>query len=154
MRQFDHPHIVKLMGVITDNPVWIIMELCTLGEVRSTPPPGWAGLWGMPLFLSVVCISDIFNLFPTLSRSLDALALSLSLTRSVSLSCSLSRSLSLALALPLSLSTAALLSAGEEVQSRPGYSHPVLLPAQCCPGLFGKQAFCTQVDKHTHTHNF
>ncbi|TNN80004.1 Focal adhesion kinase 1 [Liparis tanakae] len=35
MRQFDHPHIVKLMGVITDNPVWIIMELCTLGEVRK-----------------------------------------------------------------------------------------------------------------------
>lgn len=34
MRQFDHPHIVKLMGVITENPVWIIMELCTLGEVR------------------------------------------------------------------------------------------------------------------------
>ncbi|KAG7254182.1 hypothetical protein CRUP_004632, partial [Coryphaenoides rupestris] len=31
MRQFDHPHIIKLMGVITDNPVWIIMELCTLG---------------------------------------------------------------------------------------------------------------------------
>uniref|UniRef100_A0A3Q3QGC2 Focal adhesion kinase 1 n=1 Tax=Monopterus albus TaxID=43700 RepID=A0A3Q3QGC2_MONAL len=35
MRQFDHPHIVKLMGVITENPVWIIMELCTLGELRS-----------------------------------------------------------------------------------------------------------------------
>lgn len=33
MRQFDHPHIVKLVGVITENPVWIIMELCTLGEV-------------------------------------------------------------------------------------------------------------------------
>ncbi|XP_030639160.1 focal adhesion kinase 1 isoform X1 [Chanos chanos] len=35
MRQFDHPHIVKLIGVITQNPVWIIMELCTLGELRS-----------------------------------------------------------------------------------------------------------------------
>ncbi|ELK11674.1 Focal adhesion kinase 1 [Pteropus alecto] len=35
MRQFDHPHIVKLIGVITENPVWIIMELCTLGEVRK-----------------------------------------------------------------------------------------------------------------------
>lgn len=34
MRQFDHPHIVKLIGVITENSVWIIMELCTLGEVR------------------------------------------------------------------------------------------------------------------------
>uniref|UniRef100_A0AAZ3ST24 non-specific protein-tyrosine kinase n=1 Tax=Oncorhynchus tshawytscha TaxID=74940 RepID=A0AAZ3ST24_ONCTS len=36
MRQFDHPHIVKLIGVITENPVWIIMELCTLGEVQNT----------------------------------------------------------------------------------------------------------------------
>uniref|UniRef100_A0A8B9ZHJ1 Focal adhesion kinase 1 n=1 Tax=Anas platyrhynchos TaxID=8839 RepID=A0A8B9ZHJ1_ANAPL len=35
MRQFDHPNIVKLIGVITENPVWIIMELCTLGELRS-----------------------------------------------------------------------------------------------------------------------
>ncbi|MGH0151686.1 UNVERIFIED_CONTAM: hypothetical protein FKN15_019757 [Acipenser sinensis] len=35
MRQFDHPHIVRLIGVITENPVWIIMELCTLGELRS-----------------------------------------------------------------------------------------------------------------------
>lgn len=38
MRQFDHPHIVKLMGVITENPVWIIMELCTLGEVGHILP--------------------------------------------------------------------------------------------------------------------
>lgn len=38
MRQFDHPHIVKLMGVITENPVWIIMELCTLGEVGHIRP--------------------------------------------------------------------------------------------------------------------
>ncbi|XP_019896825.1 focal adhesion kinase 1 isoform X3 [Esox lucius] len=35
MRQFDHRHIVKLIGVITENPVWIIMEMCTLGELRS-----------------------------------------------------------------------------------------------------------------------
>lgn len=38
MRQFDHPHIVKLIGVITENPVWIIMELCTLGEVGTKCP--------------------------------------------------------------------------------------------------------------------
>uniref|UniRef100_A0A8C9TR50 non-specific protein-tyrosine kinase n=2 Tax=Scleropages formosus TaxID=113540 RepID=A0A8C9TR50_SCLFO len=35
MRQFDHPHIVKLVGVITENPGWIVMELCMLGELRS-----------------------------------------------------------------------------------------------------------------------
>lgn len=47
MRQFDHPHIVKLIGVITENPVWIIMELCTLGEVcLSSPGPSPEGLEG------------------------------------------------------------------------------------------------------------
>uniref|UniRef100_A0A3B3QKH1 non-specific protein-tyrosine kinase n=1 Tax=Paramormyrops kingsleyae TaxID=1676925 RepID=A0A3B3QKH1_9TELE len=35
MRQFDHPHIVKLIGIITESPGWIVMELCTLGELRS-----------------------------------------------------------------------------------------------------------------------
>lgn len=43
MRQFDHPHIVKLIGVITENPVWIIMELCTLGEVPLPRPGRGAG---------------------------------------------------------------------------------------------------------------
>lgn len=43
MRQFDHPHIVKLIGVITENPVWIIMELCTLGEVLLPRPGRGAG---------------------------------------------------------------------------------------------------------------
>lgn len=46
MRQFDHPHIVKLIGVITENPVWIIMELCTLGEVsraQARPVPTQRG---------------------------------------------------------------------------------------------------------------
>ncbi|CAM9655338.1 unnamed protein product [Lampetra planeri] len=35
MRQFDHPHIVKLIGVISDPPIWIVMELCKYGELRS-----------------------------------------------------------------------------------------------------------------------
>uniref|UniRef100_UPI00358E6B7E focal adhesion kinase 1-like isoform X2 n=1 Tax=Myxine glutinosa TaxID=7769 RepID=UPI00358E6B7E len=35
MRQFDHPHIVKLIGVISEPPIWIVMELCTFGELRS-----------------------------------------------------------------------------------------------------------------------
>lgn len=36
MRLFDHPHIVKLIGVCTDHPVWLVMEYCKYGEVRST----------------------------------------------------------------------------------------------------------------------
>uniref|UniRef100_A0A8C4QED1 non-specific protein-tyrosine kinase n=1 Tax=Eptatretus burgeri TaxID=7764 RepID=A0A8C4QED1_EPTBU len=35
MCQFDHPHIVKLIGVVSDHPIWIVMELCKLGELRS-----------------------------------------------------------------------------------------------------------------------
>nr|XP_026690959.1 focal adhesion kinase 1 isoform X2 [Ciona intestinalis] len=35
MRQFEHPHIVKLIGVCTEEPVWIVMEFCKYGEMRS-----------------------------------------------------------------------------------------------------------------------
>ena len=34
MRQFDHPHIIKLIGICSDSPVLIVMELARLGEVR------------------------------------------------------------------------------------------------------------------------
>ena len=36
MRQFDHPHIIKLIGICSDSPVLIVMELARLGEVRFT----------------------------------------------------------------------------------------------------------------------
>lgn len=37
MQQFDHPHIIKLIGICSEEPpIWIVMELATLGEVRST----------------------------------------------------------------------------------------------------------------------
>ncbi|XP_070195798.1 focal adhesion kinase 1-like isoform X3 [Littorina saxatilis] len=36
MQQFDHPHIVKLIGICSDNrPVWIVMELAKHGEMRA-----------------------------------------------------------------------------------------------------------------------
>ncbi|XP_070556782.1 focal adhesion kinase 1-like isoform X4 [Ptychodera flava] len=35
MKQFDHPHIIKLLGVCTSDPKWIVMELAPLGEMRS-----------------------------------------------------------------------------------------------------------------------
>ena len=34
MQKFDHPHIIKLIGVCTEQPVLLIMELARLGEVR------------------------------------------------------------------------------------------------------------------------
>ena len=33
MLQFDHPHIIRLIGVCSAPPVWIVMELAGLGEV-------------------------------------------------------------------------------------------------------------------------
>ena len=33
MREFDHPHIVRLIGVCSQQPVWIVMEYCKFGEV-------------------------------------------------------------------------------------------------------------------------
>lgn len=35
MKNLDHPHIVSLIGIIEDDPVWIVMELYQYGEVRS-----------------------------------------------------------------------------------------------------------------------
>ena len=34
MQQFDHPHIIKLMGICSSNPIWIVMELARHGELR------------------------------------------------------------------------------------------------------------------------
>ncbi|XP_054709539.1 focal adhesion kinase 1-like [Uloborus diversus] len=35
MQQFDHPHIIKLMGICSDSPIWIVMELAKHGEMRA-----------------------------------------------------------------------------------------------------------------------
>ncbi len=34
MKKLDHPHIVRLVGIIEEDPVWIVMELYQFGEVR------------------------------------------------------------------------------------------------------------------------
>lgn len=36
MKKLDHPHIVRLIGIIEEDPVWIVMELYQHGEVRET----------------------------------------------------------------------------------------------------------------------
>uniref|UniRef100_A0A8D8RFP1 non-specific protein-tyrosine kinase n=1 Tax=Cacopsylla melanoneura TaxID=428564 RepID=A0A8D8RFP1_9HEMI len=35
MQQFEHPHIIKLIGVCSESPIWIVMELAKFGELRS-----------------------------------------------------------------------------------------------------------------------
>lgn len=36
MQQFDHPHIIKLIGICSNSrPVWIVMELAKHGEMRA-----------------------------------------------------------------------------------------------------------------------
>ncbi|XP_072217969.1 protein tyrosine kinase 2 beta, b [Leuresthes tenuis] len=35
MKKLDHPHIVKLIGIIEDDPVWIVMELYQFGELGN-----------------------------------------------------------------------------------------------------------------------
>lgn len=34
MKKMDHPHIVKLIGITEEEPIWIVMELYPYGEVR------------------------------------------------------------------------------------------------------------------------
>uniref|UniRef100_A0A674B8N2 non-specific protein-tyrosine kinase n=1 Tax=Salmo trutta TaxID=8032 RepID=A0A674B8N2_SALTR len=35
MKNLNHPHIVSLIGVIEENPVWIVMELYQYGELKN-----------------------------------------------------------------------------------------------------------------------
>ena len=35
MQQFDHKHIIRLIGVCSDSPIWIVMELAKHGELRA-----------------------------------------------------------------------------------------------------------------------
>ena len=35
MKQFDHPHIIKLIGVCMDDDFYIVMELAAYGEVTT-----------------------------------------------------------------------------------------------------------------------
>ena len=35
MQQFDHPHIIRLVGTCSSCPVWIVMELARHGELRA-----------------------------------------------------------------------------------------------------------------------
>lgn len=35
MSNFDHPHIIKLIGVLTSQPLGIVMELAKFGQLRS-----------------------------------------------------------------------------------------------------------------------
>lgn len=36
MKDLNHQHIVRLIGIIEENPVWIVMELYQYGEVCHT----------------------------------------------------------------------------------------------------------------------
>ncbi|CAL4066426.1 unnamed protein product [Meganyctiphanes norvegica] len=35
MQMFDHNHIIKLIGICSDSPIWIVMELARFGEMRA-----------------------------------------------------------------------------------------------------------------------
>lgn len=35
MQKFEHPHIIRLIGICSSSPIWIVMELARLGELRA-----------------------------------------------------------------------------------------------------------------------
>ena len=53
MRQFEHPHIIRLVGVVPDEPTLIVMEYAALGEVKPKLPV--SGLRNGALATSDVC---------------------------------------------------------------------------------------------------
>ncbi|XP_022097088.1 focal adhesion kinase 1-like isoform X4 [Acanthaster planci] len=63
MKQFDHPHIIKLIGVCTEPPIWIVMELAPFGEMRTF----------LQEHLSELCLSDLILYCYQLSTALSYL---------------------------------------------------------------------------------
>lgn len=35
MQKFEHPHIIRLIGICSKSPIWIVMEVARLGELRA-----------------------------------------------------------------------------------------------------------------------
>ncbi|XP_037032319.1 focal adhesion kinase 1 isoform X2 [Bradysia coprophila] len=35
MQKFEHPHIIRLIGICSSSPIWIVMELARFGELRA-----------------------------------------------------------------------------------------------------------------------
>ncbi|XP_031627421.1 focal adhesion kinase 1 isoform X2 [Contarinia nasturtii] len=35
MQKFEHPHIIRLIGICSEPPIWIVMELARFGELRA-----------------------------------------------------------------------------------------------------------------------
>ncbi|XP_038056830.1 focal adhesion kinase 1-like isoform X2 [Patiria miniata] len=63
MKQFDHPHIIKLIGVCTEPPIWIVMELAPFGEMRTF----------LQEHLSELCLSNLILYCYQLSTALSYL---------------------------------------------------------------------------------
>ncbi|XP_077094842.1 protein-tyrosine kinase 2-beta isoform X1 [Siphateles boraxobius] len=57
MKKLDHPHIVRLIGVIEEDPVWIVMELYQYGELGNYLTENQQKLTNITLILYSVQIS-------------------------------------------------------------------------------------------------
>ena len=67
MQKFDHMHIIKLIGVCTEQPVLLIMELARLGEVR---------IHSMSTFLGSIVTSPLsFSSYEPISLPIDRISI-------------------------------------------------------------------------------
>ncbi|XP_052009568.1 protein-tyrosine kinase 2-beta-like [Xyrauchen texanus] len=57
MKKLDHPHIVRLIGVIEEDPVWIVMELYQYGELGNYLMENQHKLTNVTLILYILQIS-------------------------------------------------------------------------------------------------
>ena len=64
MRQFHHPHIIRLFGVVQEQAILIVMELAPLGQVSKVSLSlslSLSLLLPPPLSLSFFCIMHALN---------------------------------------------------------------------------------------------
>ena len=68
MKNLDHQHIVRLIGIIEEDPVWIVMELYQFGEVSLD-------IYSVSVSISIVCFyippatAEIVSRFFTKSKA-------------------------------------------------------------------------------------
>lgn len=62
MRNFRHAHIIQLIGVCVDQPMWLVLELAPHGELREylQQEKDWLPLRTLTLFCSQICDSLVY----------------------------------------------------------------------------------------------
>lgn len=69
MKSLSHEHIISLVGVCMDSPIWLVMELAPLGELRQYLQAHKASLDLQTLILFATQVAKALQVFNSLHFS-------------------------------------------------------------------------------------